>query len=78
MSEKTVKHNRAEMRGRPLSEDCYRAHASYHEYVFDNHDFTGCYGLMDRPENANEECVECCAYVYSGYFDQRVKEVMNG
>lgn len=75
-TETTIKHNRAQMRGKPLSKDCYRANASYHEYVFDNHDFTGCYGLMDWPENVNEECTECGAYVYGSLFELRVNEVM--
>lgn len=73
----TIKHNRAEMRGKPLSKDCYRANESYHEYTPEGHDFTGCYGLMDWPENVNEECKECGAYVYSHLFDWRVNEVMS-
>ena len=73
---RTVKHNRAQMRGKPLSKDCYRALASYHEYVTDGHDFTGCYGLMDWPENVNKECTECGAYVYGNLFELRVNEVV--
>lgn len=75
-TEKAIKHNRAQMRGKPLSKDCYRANASYHEYVTDGHDFTGCYGLMDWPENVNEECLECGAYVHGGEFEKRAKEVI--
>ena len=74
-TEKNIKHNRAEMRGKPLSKDCYRANVSYHEHTPEGHDFTGCYGLMDWPENMNAECLECGAYVH-GRFDKRVKEVM--
>lgn len=75
-TEKAIKHNRAQMRGKPLSKDCYRANASYHEYVIDDHDFTGCYGLMDWPENVNAECLECGAYVHGGEFEKRAKEVI--
>ena len=57
-NEKVIKHNRAQMRGKPLSKDCYRANVSYHEFAPEGHDFTGCYGPMDWPENVNEECAE--------------------
>lgn len=74
--DRQVNHSRAAMRGAPLSKDCYRAHASYHEYREDGHDFTGCYGLMDWPENYNRECEECGAFVHGGKFDERVQEVI--
>lgn len=57
------KKGRELLRGKPLSSDCYRAYCSGVEYTFDGVDYYGCYGLMDWPENVNDECRLCGAYV---------------
>ena len=56
--------SRAVLRGKPLSKDCYRAHASYREFERDGVSYTGCHGLTDAsPGIYNEECKRCGAYV---------------
>ena len=57
------KKGRELLRGKPLSADCYRATCSGIEYTEGGVDYYGCYGLMDWPENFNEECQRCGAFV---------------
>lgn len=57
------KKGRELLRGKPLSLDCYRAWCSGVEYTKNDVDYYGCYGLVDRPENYNPECLECGAFV---------------
>ena len=57
------KKGRELLRGKPLSVDCYRATCSGVEYSKDGTDYYGCYGLMDWPENFNDECKACGAFV---------------
>ena len=57
------KKGRELLRGRPLSPDCYRATCSGVEYTENGTDYYGCYGLMDWPDNYNDECRECGAFV---------------
>lgn len=54
---------RAELRGKPLNRDCYKANTTTGEYgKEDNRVF--CYGLyQDRMEEIREECLNCNAYV---------------
>jgi hypothetical protein len=59
------KKGRELLRGRPLAKDCYRATCSGVEFVKGGVEYYGCYGLMDWPENYNEECKRCGAFVHS-------------
>lgn len=54
---------RAELRGKPLNRDCYKANTTTGEYgKEDNRVF--CYGLYkDKMEELREECLNCKAYV---------------
>jgi len=56
-------HGRGLLRGRPLDAGCRRAKCSGVEYAEGGTDHYGCYGLMDQPENYNEECRACGAFV---------------
>ena len=58
---------RADLRGKPLNRDCYRANTTTNEYgKEDNRVF--CYGLYkDKMEEIREECFSCNAYVMNAY-----------
>ena len=55
--------SRAQLRGKPLDKDCYKARISTHEYgPNDNRKF--CYDLMDlRTDDLCKECQSCNANV---------------
>lgn len=55
--------NRAELRGKPLDEDCKTARTTTHEYgIADDRVF--CYGLFDpKYEAPIEKCYGCKAFV---------------
>lgn len=55
--------SRAQLRGKPLDKDCYKARVSTHEYgANDNRKF--CYGLIDlRTDELCKECQSCKANV---------------
>lgn len=55
--------SRAQLRGKPLDDDCRIARQSSHEYgMNDNRVF--CYGLMDRmTDEYLQKCRECGAFV---------------
>lgn len=57
------KAGRAALRGAPLLKSCYRATCSGIEWSDGGTDYYGCYGLMDWPENYNDECRACGAFV---------------
>ena len=53
---------RAELRGKPLDSDCYRANKSLHESGF-NDDRVFCYGLYkDMADEIKDKCKECKAF----------------
>ena len=66
--------NRAQMRGRPLDADCYKAHLSMHEYVTETHDYIGCYGLVSEPDTPLDKCRKCGAYALGDFYG-RVREL---
>ena len=57
---------RAQLRGKPLDEDCKKANRTTHEYgIDDNRVF--CYGLLEDMSYwaKQEKCENCKAYVYN-------------
>lgn len=56
---------RAELRGKPLDEDCKKANISTHEFgMSDNRKF--CYGIYEMStEETLDKCKSCGAYVYN-------------
>ena len=66
--------NRAELRGKPLADKCYRAYASKNEYRTESVNVTACYGLMSDPENYERECAGCGAFVH-GDMNKRMREL---
>lgn len=58
--------NRAQLRGKPLDEDCKRAVTAKYEYGFDDKRVF-CYGIYCGYNNCDiaEKCRECKACVYN-------------
>lgn len=56
--------DRAKLRGKPLDEDCHRAHRTSHEYGIKD-DRVFCYGLYAENSvyDIAEKCLKCGAYV---------------
>ena len=56
--------DREKLRGKPLDEDCKRAHRTSHEYGIKD-DRVFCYGLYSDFGNLEiaEKCLECGAFV---------------
>lgn len=57
------KAGRAALRGAPLLPSCERAYCSGVEFEHNGTEYYGCYGLMDWPDNYNDECKACGAFV---------------
>jgi len=56
---------RAKERGKPLDDDCYKAHISGHEYGPDDHR-KFCYGLINLMyDEPLDKYKECGAYAYN-------------
>ena len=57
--------NRAQLRGKPLDEDCNKAYRTTHEYGLDDNRIF-CYGLIDRMNDEElPKCRECGAWAYN-------------
>ena len=55
--------DRAKLRGKPLDEDCKRAHRTSHEYGIKD-DRVFCYGIVNLMyDEPLEKCLECGAFV---------------
>lgn len=59
------KNTRADLRGKPLDKECYRAYTTTQEYGPDD-DRTLCYGMMDdMTDDYLHECLVCGALVWN-------------